>query len=256
MPAPVNRFKERLKNGDRMVGLWAAMCDPYATEVTARAGFDWLVIDGEHAPNDIQSLTAQMQVVQPLCPAIIRLPMNEPWLVKQALDAGAQTLLAPMINTAEEARAMVRAMRYPPDGIRGVAHPLGRCSYFGEITDYGTTAQDQLCLIVQVESCASVENLEEILAVEGVDAALIGPADLAADMGHHRDMFHADVQKVLAETLGRIHAAGKPAGIFEAREDAIQRHFNSGAQFVGVGADVVMFSRLLRETAAKWKDRI
>ena len=256
MPAPLNLLKQRLCKGERMVGLWTAMCDPYAAEVAARAGFDWLVVDGEHAPNDIRSLAAQMQVIQPLCPAILRLPMNEPWLIKQALDAGAQTLLAPMINTAEEARAVVRAMRYPPDGIRGVAHPLGRCSHFGEIADYGTTAQDQLCLIVQVESCASVANLEDILAVDGVDAALIGPADLAADMGHHGDMFHADVQKVLADTLRRIRAAGKAAGIFEAREAAIQRHFHDGAQFVGVGADIVMFSRLLRETAAKWKGRI
>lgn len=256
MAAPINRFKAQLATGERSVGLWMGMTDPYLAEVVARAGFDWVLIDGEHAPNDLRSIVRQLQVVEPHVSPIVRLPMTEPWLIKMAVDAGVQSLLAPMINTADQARAVVRAMRYPPEGIRGVGFPLGRCSHFNGVDNYGTTANEQMCLIVQIESQQAYDNIEEILAVDGVDAAFVGPADMAADMGYHYDMNDPFMLDKVADTLRRIKATGKPAGIIDVPDAAIQRHYDDGAQFVAVGADLVILAEILRGLAAKWKGRI
>lgn len=256
MPAPKNPFKAMLREGRRSVGMWMGFCDPYVSEVVARAGFDWVLIDGEHAPNDLPSIVRQLQVVEPHVAPVVRLPMAEPWLIKQVLDAGAQSLLIPMVNSAEDARRIVQAMRYPPQGIRGLGHALGRGSRFGAAQDYAATANDEMCLVVQIESRAAVENLDAILAVEGVDAAFVGPADLAADHGHTTDIDHPDMQALVAETLGRIRAAGKPAGIIDFPDEAIETHFANGAQFVAVGADLVMFASAMRGLASKWKGRI
>ncbi len=231
------------------------MCDPYMSELVARAGFDWVLIDGEHAPNDIKSITQQLQVVEPHAAPVVRLPMTEPWLIKQALDAGVQSLLAPMINSAEEARAVVRAMRYPPAGIRGVGFPLGRASYFNEVDEYAATADSEMCLIVQIETKAGYDNLEDILSVEGVDAAFVGPADLGADMGFVHDLSHPQVASVVADALQRIKAAGKPAGIIDVSDAAIELHRKHGASFIAVGADVVILSETLRALSAKWKTK-
>ncbi len=256
MPAPENHFKRALREGRRSVGLWMGLCDPYAAEVVARAGFDWVLIDGEHAPNDLAAIVRQLQVLDPHVSPIVRLPMGEPWLIKQVLDAGAQSLLIPMVNSAEDARSLVQAIRYPPEGIRGMGYVLGRASGFGAVDEYAATANDQMCLIVQIETREALENLDEILAVQGVDAAFVGPADLAADMGHGADINVPQMQRVVAETLRRITAAGKPAGIIDFSDDALDRHFANGAQFVAVGADVVILSRELRALSSKWKDRI
>ncbi len=256
MTAPVNPFKAQLASGQRSIGLWMSLCDPYLAEVVARAGFDWVLIDGEHAPNDLAAIVRQLQVLEPHVAPVVRLPMNEPWLIKQVLDAGVQSLLAPMVNTAEQARALVRAMRYPPDGIRGVGYHAGRASRFNAVPDYAVTANAQMCLVVQIESAEGFSNIEEILAVEGVDAAFVGPSDLAADMGYLHDPNGAEMQARVAEALGRIKAAGKPAGIIDGPDEAIERHFASGAQFVAVGADIVLFAQMLRDLSAKWKGRI
>ncbi|MDJ0821646.1 MAG: HpcH/HpaI aldolase/citrate lyase family protein [Paracoccaceae bacterium] len=256
MPAPENRFRTALQEGKRSVGLWMGLCDPYAAEVVGRAGFDWVLIDGEHAPNDLAAIVRQLQVLDPHVAPIVRLPMGEPWLVKQVLDAGAQTLLMPMVNTADEARALVQAMRYPPEGIRGMGYVLGRASQFGAVEHYVATANDQMCLIVQIETRAALDNLDDILAVDGVDAAFVGPADLAADMGFGTDINAPQMLEVVADTLRRITAAGKPAGIIDFSDDALDRHFANGAQFVAVGADIVILSRELRALSSKWKDRI
>lgn len=256
MAAPINPFKAQLTTGKRSIGLWMGFADPYAAEAVARAGFDWVLIDAEHAPNDLRSIVAQLQVLDPHVAPVVRLPVNAPWMIKQVLDAGVQSLLAPMINTAEEARQVVRAMRYPPAGIRGVGFPLGRASHFNAVTDYAATADDQMCLIVQIETRAGVENLDEIMAVEGVDAVFVGPADLAADMGHVRDINVPVMLEVVADTLRRIKTAGKPAGIIDVPDEAIERHFANGAQFVAVGADLVIFAETMRTLAAKWKARV
>ena len=255
MPAPINRFKQALAAGQMQYGCWAGFADPYPTEVMATAGFDWLVIDGEHAPNDIRSIMAQLQVLEGKADShpVVRLPMGEAWLIKQALDIGAQTLLIPMVESADQARDLVRAMRYPPEGIRGSGAALARASRFAAIPDYIRTANDQMCLLVQVETVKGMEALDAILAVEGVDGVFIGPSDLAADMGHRGDSTNPEVRAVIRDALGRIDASSKAAGILALDHDTARDYRDWGAQFLAVGIDVVLLARAGRDLAARWK---
>tara|TARA_R110000851_G_scaffold47758_14_gene115933 strand:+ start:469 stop:1239 length:771 start_codon:yes stop_codon:yes gene_type:complete len=255
MPAPENRFKSALMRGERLIGCWAGFADPYATEVLASAGFDWLVIDGEHAPNDLRSISAQLAMLaerQSL--PVVRLPMGEAWAIKQVLDAGAQSLIIPMVESADHARALVRATRYPPEGIRGSGAALARASDFSRIKDYIPTANAQICLIVQVESRAGIDALEDILAVEGVDGVFIGPSDLAVDMGYVGDSHAPEVQEVIRDALTRITASPKAAGILALDHATAQRYADWGAQFLAVGIDVVMLAQAARATVARWRD--
>ena len=255
MPAPENLFKAALKRGERSYGCWACFADSYATEILATAGFDWLVIDGEHAPNDLRSIMAQLQVLRGRASQpIVRLPMGEAWLIKQMLDAGAQTLLIPMVESADQARDLVRAMRYPPEGIRGAGAALARASDFSAIPDYTLTANDQMCLLVQVETRAGIEALDDILAVEGVDGVFIGPSDLAADMGYPGGKATDEVQAVIRDALGRIAASGKAAGCLSVDHETALNYRDWGAQFIAVGLDVVMFAQAARATMARWRD--
>lgn len=249
MPAPTNRLKARLAAGERLVGLWVCLSDAYAADVAATAGFDWLLLDGEHAPNSIRSLLAQLQALGDV-PAVIRLPDGDPAKIKQALDIGAQTLLIPMVESAAEAEALVRACRYPPKGMRGVGASLARASRFGEITDYVATADDQICLMVQVENRAGLEALDEILAVDGVDGVFVGPADLAADM----DLSPADAEarQTVMTTLTSIQSTGKVAGVFSSDHAYLREAEAAGARFLGVGADIVILAKALRGRAAEW----
>jgi 4-hydroxy-2-oxoheptanedioate aldolase len=255
MPAPENRFKSALMRGERLIGCWAGFADPYATEVLASAGFDWLVIDGEHAPNDLRSISAQLAMLaerQSL--PVVRLPMGEAWAIKQVLDAGAQSLIIPMVESADQARALVSATRYPPEGIRGSGAALARASDFSRIKDYIPTANAQICLIVQVESRAGIDALEDILAVEGVDGVFIGPSDLAVDMGYVGDSHAPEVQEVIRDALTRITASPKAAGILALDHATAQRYADWGAQFLAVGIDVVMLAQAARATVARWRD--
>lgn len=253
MPAPENRFKSALSRGHVTYGCWAGFADPYPTEILATAGFDWLVLDGEHAPNDLRSLMAQLQVLQAYDSApVVRLPMGEVWAIKQALDIGAQSLLIPMVESAAQARDLVAATRYPPDGIRGSGAALGRASRFSAIPDYKATANDQICLIVQIESRAGLDAIEEICAVEGVDAAFIGPSDLAMDMGHHGDSQHPDVQAAMKDALARITATGKAPGILANDHDSAHRYRDWGATMLAVGVDVVLFAKAARALRASF----
>jgi 4-hydroxy-2-oxoheptanedioate aldolase len=255
MPAPVNNFKSALKDGTLQYGCWAGFADAYATEMLATAGFDWLVIDGEHAPNDIRTIMAQLQVLDGKhSHPVVRLPMGEAWMIKQVLDAGAQTLLIPMVETAAEARDLVAAMRYPPKGIRGSGAALARASRFSDIADYITTANDQMCLLVQVETRAGIEALDDILQVEGVDGVFIGPSDLSADMGHGGDTSAAPVREVIRDALARIAASDKAAGILAVDPDVAQEYRDWGAQFLAVGIDVLMLVSAARATMARWRD--
>lgn len=245
MAAPINPFKTRLLAGDVQIGLWAALASPNATELLSHCGYDWLVADGEHSPIDIPLMLQQLQAAQSGSAHIVaRVPSGEVWMVKQVLDLGAQTVLVPMIDTAEQAREMVRAMRYAPEGIRGMG-ALGRASRYGTTPDYLTTANAQTCLLVQVETVKALQNLEEICAVEGVDGVFIGPADLSADMGYPGDMEAPAVQQAIKDAIARINAAGKPAGILVWGAEAGKRMIDWGAKFVAVGHDV----GLLREAA-------
>lgn len=253
MPAPHNPFKAALKAGQAQIGCWVGLADSYAAEVSATAGFDWLLIDGEHAPNDLRSIRDQLQVIGASeSHPVVRLPIGEPWMVKQYLDAGAQTLLIPMIESAEEAETMVRSVTYPPHGIRGVGSALARASKFAGIPDYLQTADEQICLLVQVENRAGLAALDDILKTD-VDGVFIGPADLAADMGHIGNAGHPDVVAAVEDALARIVKAGKAAGILTLDEAQQARCLEIGVTFLATGIDVTLFAKAMRDLAAKGK---
>ena len=255
MPAPRNTFKAALARGDQLYGCWAAFADAYATEILATAGFDWLVLDGEHAPNDLRSLMAQLQVLEAAnAHPVVRLPMGEAWLIKQALDVGAQTLLIPMVESADQARDLVRATRYPPEGIRGSGAALARASRFSSVADYTVTANAEICLIVQVESRAGLAALPELLEVEGVDAVFIGPSDLACDMGHAGMSRAAEVQEAIRAALAQISASPKAAAILATDHETALKYRDWGAQVLAVGIDVLLFASAARALADRWRD--
>lgn len=254
MPAPKNTFKSRLKTGETLIGCWLSLADSYATEVIGTAGFDWLVIDGEHAPNDIRSIRDQLTVLEssPSHP-VVRVPIGETWVIKQVLDAGAQTVLVPMVESADQAKELVRACTYPPHGTRGVGAAVARASRFAGITDYIQTADDEICLLVQVENAAGLAALSDILAVEGVDGVFIGPADLSTDMGFQGNAEAPEVVDAINDALSRIRAAGKAPGILGTAEKATQRYLDAGAQFLAVGADILILAAGARTLASRWK---
>ena len=254
MPAPVNILKQRLKQGAVLHGIWLGLADPYAAEIAATAVFDWLLIDGEHAPNDMRSISAQLAAIGAHGPApVVRLRDDDPAAIKQALDIGVQNLLIPMVNSADQALRAYRATRYPPEGIRGVGSSLARASRFSAIPDYLTTANDQICLILQIESVEGLANLDAILAVEGVDALFIGPSDLAADMGYLGQPNHPEVKAAVLDALARIRAAGKSAGVLSTEPDYIGDCKAAGANFVGVGIDVTILASALRGLAQQYR---
>lgn len=253
MQMPVNTFKQRLA-AEQQIGLWVGLADPYCAELAANAGFDWLLLDGEHAPNDLRSLLGQLQAVAPYASqAVIRPPIGDTVLIKQLLDIGAQTLLVPMVESAAQAAELVRAMRYPPHGIRGVGAALARASRWNNIPDYLERADEQMCLLVQVENLAGLENLDAIAAVEGVDGVFIGPADLSAAMGHRGNPGHPQVQAAIEDAIARIRRAGKAAGILSGDERLARRYLELGCAFVAVGVDSSVLMRALRNLAGTFK---
>lgn len=254
MPAPMNPFKKALSQGEMQFGCWLGLADTFSAEMMGQAGFDWVVVDGEHGPNDLRSILAQLQVlVSTDAHAVVRLPVGETYMIKQTLDAGAQTLLIPMVETVEQARQLVRDVNYPPHGDRGVGYALARASKFSTITDYGTTADAQICLLLQVENLRGLAALDDILALDGVDGVFIGPADLAADMGHMGNAAHPDVQAAIMDAITRIKAAGKAPGILSTRDEMTNDAIAAGAQFVAVGADVLLLGQAARALAKKWQ---
>lgn len=254
MPAPQNPFKKALAAGEMQYGCWVALADTFSAELMGQAGFDWLVIDAEHAPNDLRSILGQLQVIASTdAHAVVRVPVGETYLLKQVLDAGAQTVLVPMVESADQARQLVCDVTYPPHGQRGVGYALGRAARFNTIADYGTTADAQICLLLQVESQKGLAALDEILTVEGVHGVFIGPADLAADMGHMGDADHPDVQAAIMGAIARIRASGKAPGILSTRDGMTRDAIAAGAQFVAVGADVLLLGTAARELATKWQ---
>ena len=255
MDMPVNRFKQRLASGEAQIGLWLGLADAYCAELAANAGFDWLLIDGEHAPNDVRGMLGQLQAVAPYpSAAVIRPVIGDTALIKQVLDIGAQTLLVPMVESAAQARELVRAMRYPPQGIRGVGSALARASRWNSIDGYLDQADAQMCLLVQIESLQGLANLDAIAAVEGVDGVFIGPADLSASMGHRGNPGHPDVQAAIEDAIARIRQAGKAAGILSADEKLARRYIELGAGFVAVGVDTTVLMRGLQGLVGKFKD--
>lgn len=254
MPVPINGFKQALAEGRAQIGLWQAMANPYTAEICAGAGFDWLLFDGEHAPNDVPSMLAQLQAVEayPVHP-IARPPLGEIRLIKQYLDLGFQTLLIPLVDTAEQAALMVRAMRYPPGGIRGVGAGSARVARWNRVDNYFRDADDQMCLLVQAETKKAIENLDAIAAVEGVDGVFIGPADLSAALGHRGNAAHPEVQAVIEAAFARILKVGKAAGILTSNEEWARRYLDLGATFVAVGVDVGILAKQTTALAGRFK---
>lgn len=254
MRAPTNPFKKSLMAGETVFGCWLGLANTVTTELMGTAGFDWLVIDSEHGPNDLRSTYAQLQVLEASdSHAVVRVPIGETYLIKQVLDAGAQTVLVPMVETADQARQLVRDVTYPPHGNRGVGYAVARAGLFSKRTEYGTTSDAEICLLVQVENCKGIENLDDILSVDGVNGVFIGPADLAADMGHMGDAMHPEVLDTIMDAIARIRAAGKAPGILSTQDDMTNKALKAGAQFVAVGADVLLLSQNARKLAQKWK---
>ncbi|MCC7414114.1 MAG: 4-hydroxy-2-oxoheptanedioate aldolase [Gammaproteobacteria bacterium] len=254
MDVPHNEFKRAIAAGAVQYGLWAGLADPCAAEICAGAGFDWLLIDAEHAPNDVRTVLAQLQAVAPYpVHPIVRPVRADAALVKQLLDVGAQTLLVPMVEDAEQAAALVAAMRYPPRGIRGVGTALARAARWNAVADYVHHADEQMCLLVQVESVRGLENLDAIAGVTGVDGVFIGPADLAASLGHLGASGHAEVRAAIEDAFRRIAAAGKAPGIL-ATDPALACHYVAhGARFVAVGVDTLLLRTAATALAAAFK---
>ena len=254
MDTPNNAFKRAIAQPGAQIGLWLALADPYAAELCATAGFDWLLVDGEHGPNDLRSMLAVLQAVTPYAShPVVRVPHGDPALIKQVLEIGATTLLVPMVESAAQAQALVRAMRYPPAGIRGVGSGLARSSRWGAYPQYLHEANERVSLLVQVETVAGLEQLEAIAGVEGVDGVFIGPADLAASMGLLGQPGHAQVRTAIEDAISRIGASGKAPGILATDAALARRYIELGARFVAVGVDATMLARATRALAADFK---
>ena len=243
MQIPFNQFKAALRAGRSQFGLWLGLGETFSAEICAGAGFDWLLIDAEHGPNDLRSILAQLQAIAPYASqAVVRPPQGDHVLIKQLLETGVQTLLIPMVESAAQARGLVEAMRYPPAGIRGVGSALARASRWGRIENYAQLANEQMCLLVQVETRAGYEQLDAILAVDGVDGVFFGSADLAASYGYLGQSTHPEIVAAIEHGLQRVRTAGLAGGVL-CRDKALNdRYMQAGARFVAVGVDALLLT--------------
>jgi 4-hydroxy-2-oxoheptanedioate aldolase len=257
MDLPVNGFKRAIREGRSQIGLWLALADPVCAELCAGAGFDWLLLDAEHGPNDLRSLLSQLQAVAPYsCNPIVRPRIGDTHLIKQILEIGVQTLLVPMVETAEQAAALAAAMQYPPVGVRGVGAALGRSSRWNRIPDYLKRAGEEMCLLVQIETRRGLDNIRAIAATPGVDGVFIGPADLSASMGHLGNMTHPEVLSTIEQCIGHVRAAGKAAGVLMGDETLVKRYLELGCTFIAVAADTILLAQAADRTAARYKELV
>ena len=253
-----NLFKQALAAGQAQIGLWSAFPSPYVTELLGGSGYDWLMLDTEHAPNDVAQVMAQLQALdgshqaRPTS-AVVRPAWNDHVLIKRYLDIGAQTLLIPFVQNAQEAQAAVDAMRYAPVGVRGMGGST-RASNFGRDTTYIANAHQELCLLVQVETKEALDQIEAIAAIDGVDGIFIGPADLSASMGYPGQPRHPDVDAAINDAIRRIRKAGKAPGILMVDETRARECLALGAQFVAVAMDLILLRMAADGVAAKFKD--
>ena len=254
MEMPHNSFKRALREGKPQIGLWVGMVDPSVAELLAGVGFDWLCLDAEHSPNDVRTVLAQLQAIAPYpVQAVVRPVNGASELLKQYLDIGVQTILVPMIETPEQAARVVAATRYPTRGHRGVASATTRASRWGRIERYFQRADEEICVVVQVESVKGLANLAEIAAVEGVDGVFFGPADLAASMGYLGNPMEPQVQRSILEGIATVRQAGKAAGSLTADRRLARQYLSLGASFVAVGIDMMVLSQAAAELAAEFK---
>ena len=253
MQLPKNNFKAALTGDRPLFGLWSTLCSHIVAEAVADSGFDWILIDTEHSPNELPNVIMQMQAMATgTASPIVRPAWNDAVLIKRLLDSGVQSLLIPFVQNADEARAAVAATRYPPEGIRGVTGS-GRAARYGRIKTYLHEAANELCVIVQIETQEALGHLAEIAAVPGVDAVFIGPSDLSASMGHLGNPKHEDVQAAIRDGLSQLKAMGKPAGILAFNPDDAHRYIEWGATFVAVGSDLSVLVKGTTALAASFK---
>ena len=237
MKMPANAFLKAIKEGRKQIGLWVSLTSNYAAEVVAGAGYDWLVVDMEHSPNDMASVLSQLQAIRPYTTAIVRPPWNDTVMIKRVLDTGALGLLLPMVQTVEEAEAAVSAARYPTQGVRGVAGGV-RAAGFGRIKDYAARADDETAVIIQLETVAAMEQAIEIGTVDGVDGVFFGPADISADMGMMGQTMAPEVWDKIWDAARKLIDAGVPVGTLVLDLDFATKLLNDGFTFVAVGTDV------------------
>ena len=251
-----NLFKAALRQGKQQIGLWTALCSNITAEIVAASGFDWVVIDTEHAPNEVPAVLTQLQAMgRGTAEPVVRVAWNDPVLIKRVLDVGARTLLIPFVENAGEARRAVAATRYPPLGIRGVA--IGpRANLYGRVSDYHKTAHGQICVLVQVETRAALTEADAIASVEGVDGIFVGPSDLAAGLGHLAEPNDPEVKAAIANILGSCQSARKPAGILFANQDDAAGALEHGFTFVAVGSDVGILAKGAENLATLFKQRV
>ena len=253
MNIPPNPFKRALKARKVQIGLWSSLSSNYTVEVIAGAGFDWLLLDQEHSPNDLESVLSQLQAAAAYAShPVVRVPWNDMVTIKRLLDAGAQSLLIPYVCNAEEAKAAVSYTRYPPAGVRGVAGTT-RATRFGRVKDYAKRAHEELCVLVQVETEEAMKNIEAICAVDGVDGVFIGPADLHASMGYPGETSNPKILPLIEEAMRRIAKAGKAPGYLSPIEADARRMLAAGTLFCAVGADVGLLARSAEALCAKFK---
>jgi 4-hydroxy-2-oxoheptanedioate aldolase len=253
MQTQTNPFKRALQSGARQIGLWVALADSYSAEICAGAGFDWLLLDGEHSPLDLRTMLAQLQSVAPYrSHPVLRPPQGDPTLIKQFLDIGAQSLLIPMVETAEQADMLVGATRYPPQGFRGVGAGIARAARWGRIADYLDRANDEICLLLQVETGTGLGNLDAIASVEGVDGVFLGAADLSASLGHLGQPRHPEVVAAMEKAIKLIRAKGKAAGVLATDETVARSFLALGANFVAVGVDTMVLAQATQSLAERF----
>ena len=253
MPVPKNHLKAALAAKTPQIGIWLSLASAYSSELLADVGFDWVLIDAEHGPNDIPTILSQAQTIGARTNVVVRPPMGEAWIIKQVLDLGVQTLLIPMIESVDQAKAVIASTLYAPKGVRGVGAGSARASNFGQMTDYIKSANDEICLILQVESRAGLAALPGILELNDVDCVFVGPADLAADMGYPGNSAAPPVQAAIDDALRQIVASGKAAGILTFDPAAVPHYLQLGVTFIGVGSDVALLAKAASNLAAHIK---
>jgi 2-dehydro-3-deoxyglucarate aldolase len=249
-----NQFRADLRGGKRLIGCWASLAAPITAEILGLAGFDWILLDGEHSPNDVTTFVPQLMALKgsPSAP-VVRPPCNEPVIIKRLLDIGFHNFLVPYVETADQAQSAVAATRYPPKGIRGVsvAH---RSNMYGTVPGYFPDIDDNITVLLQIESRQGFGAVDDIAAVDGVDGLFVGPSDLAAAFGHLGNANHPEVQGAIRHIFTRAHAAGKAAGILAGVEDDARRYLDWGATFVAVGSDLGLFRAATQALCDRFKE--
>jgi len=252
-----NKFKTAIKNGQKQYGIWNGIPHSYAAEILAGSGFDWVLIDAEHGPFSMDQIIIQLQAMSRYdVSPILRMPNADPVYMKTLMDAGVQSFIIPMVESGETAKLIAKAVRYAPDGIRGVGTALSRAAQWNRVNDYFKLANDQMCVIAQVESLEGVDALDDILSVDGVDVVFLGPADLAGTMGHLGNPSHPDVKAKVNECLQRIVKSGKVAGVLTSSKALISEYSDIGATMIGVGLDTIILAKATKELAEFYKPEL